>query len=198
MLYKILHRIINPLLLRLLFRVKVRGVENIPPCGGVIICSNHLSNLDPVVLGTVLPRPAYYLARSELFRNRFFGRLLTILHAIPIHQKGLFRKTFKRAGELLGRGEVLVVYPEGTRSKDGTFGRAKGGVGILLSATRVPVIPARIIGSNRALPPGALFIRPYLIEVRFGKPIHIEIPPSPSNEIYREIGETIMTAIKEL
>lgn len=198
MLYSILHRI-SPLLLRVLFRLRVKGIENIPSNGGFILCSNHLSNLDPVILGTALPRPAYYVAKDSLFRNPIFARVITILHAIPIQEKGLFRKTFKRAEELLLRGEALLIYPEGTRSKDGSLGRAKGGVGMLVSTLReIPVIPARIIGSNRALPPGALFIRPYQIEVRFGRPIHFEIPSSPSRATYQEIANTIMAAIGKL
>lgn len=198
MLYNIIHKI-NRLLFKLFFRLKVKGVKNIPPEGGVLVCSNHLSNLDPVILGTALPRSAHYLAKGGLFRNPLFGRFLTLMHAFPIHREGFPRQAFKIAQSLLSRNEILILYPEGTRSRNGKLGPAKGGVGMLVAGIgNIPVIPAKIIGTNKALPPGGLFIRPCPIEVRFGKPLHFEVPSHPSKETYREIARTIMAAIGEL
>lgn len=198
MLYNVIHKVLR-FLFKLLFRLKIEGAENIPLDGGVLVCSNHLSNLDPVVLGTAIPRSAYYMAKSGLFRNPIFSRLLIIIHAFPIHRGGFSRQAFKKAQDFLNKGEILIVYPEGTRSVDGRFGPAKAGVGMLVAkAGDIPVIPARIIGTNRALPVGGLFIRPYPIEVRFGSPLHFEIPFHPSKGVYQEISESIMTAIKEL
>ncbi|HAV43184.1 TPA: 1-acyl-sn-glycerol-3-phosphate acyltransferase [bacterium] len=198
MLYNIL-RIIVSLLSKLLFRLKIKGRENIPRTGGVLICSNHLSNLDPVIIGAAVPRSLHYMAKWGLFRNPVFGRLITILHAFPIHQRGFCHQAFNKIQNLLESGKAVVLYPEGTRSKDGRLGPAKAGVGMIISKTkRVCVVPARIIGTDRALPVGGLFIRPYPIEIHFGKPLYFETPDPPSKERYMEIAQTIMTRIEKL
>lgn len=196
--YRILHPIAH-LLSILVFRLKVVGVENVPKDEGAIVCANHSSYLDPVILGTALPREAYHMAKDGLFKNPLFARIITLLNAFPIKREGFSRQAFKRVMDLLKKGELVIIYPEGTRSPDGEIRRPRLGVGMIVSlAMDVLVVPARIIGTHRALPVGGLMIRPWRIEVRFGRPIHFKAPSNPTREDYRSIAETIMSKIMEL
>lgn len=198
MIYKAL-RIIGYLLFVLIFRLKVTGLGNVPSNGGAIICANHSSFLDPVILAVALPREVHHMARDTLFRNPIFAKLITALNAFPIKREGFSRKGFRMAKDLLNKGKIIIVYPEGSRSLNGRLGEAKTGIGMLVvMASGIPVIPVRIIGANKALPRGRFFIRPSFIEVRFGRALHFEIPPCPSRETYRKIAKTIMERIGEL
>jgi 1-acyl-sn-glycerol-3-phosphate acyltransferase len=186
----------------LLWRLKVGGIEKIPAEGGFILASNHASYLDPVILGTASPyRRVTFMAKEELFRPPIFGPLIRSMGALPIKRGGVDRNRFQSFGQVLRDQRVgLVVFPEGTRTHDGTLGRARRGVGALCLAAGVPVVPAFIRGSYEVMPRHRMF--PRLrgnIEVRFGNPVEwspgeLEAAGDPSGAL----AALIMKKIEEL
>lgn len=158
----------------LLFDLKVWGVERVPRTGGVLLVANHQSYLDPVLVGVRLQRPVSYMAKSELFRNRFFAVLIRALHAFPVRQgkgdKGAIEETIRR----LHQGYVLNIYPEGSRTEDGTLLPIQRGVALVVRKADVPVVPLVIDGSYDAYPRGHKLFRPYPIRMLFGRPLKTE------------------------
>ncbi len=156
-------------LLRIFFRLKIVGAENIPQKEGCIIVSNHVSFLDPIVIAAVCFRKINFLARESLFKNYFFGKLLRSVNVIPLVRNSSDFKALKRALNNLKEGGVTALFPQGTRG--GNWQRIKGGAGFLAQQANVCIIPAYIKGTDKALPRGAKFIRFYPIAVYFGKRI---------------------------
>jgi len=186
-------RFLSFLFLKLFVRLKARGQEHIPASGGFILASNHASNLDPVVLGVVCTKPLHFMAKEELFRNRFFGWILRSVNAFPLRRHGADTAAIKEAIRRVRRGGGLLIFPEGTRSVDGKLGPALEGVGFLAEKLKCPVIPAYVKGTERALPKGAKFIRPATISVVFGEPIFEE-----RRVAYSDVVFSVMEAIKRL
>lgn len=194
MLYTIL-RFISALLCKIFFRIEVRGKENMPKKGGFILASNHFSYLDPIILGVVSPRKLNYMARHDLFFNRFFGQLLLSLGVFPVKRNSADRPALKQAIKGLSKGRPLLLFPEGTRQGGPNPAPLEplAGVGYLAAKANVPVIPAHIKGTDKALPKGARYIKPAKICVCFGKQINIErgLP-------YQETARLIMAKIRQL
>jgi len=183
-----------------LFRLEVRGVENLPKNGGFIIVSNHVSHLDPPVIASTTMRRVNFLGKMELFKNRWFGEFLRKVHCIPLNRDGIDKTALRIAFKVLNDGGVLGVFPEGTRSLDGKLGPAKGGVSIFAFGTNVPVVPAFISGSALALPPGAHIMRTKKIVVRIGKPFY---PPKDfkkedRKKVYQDFTDKAMQEISKL
>ncbi|MFQ6066460.1 MAG: lysophospholipid acyltransferase family protein [bacterium] len=154
-----------------LFDIKIQGKENIPLKGGAIVASNHLSYLDPIVIGLLVPRKINFMAKRELFENFLFGCFISKLGAFPVRRERLDRKTYQRASGLLKRGKILVLFPEGTRSRGGDLGPLREGTARIAVRTKVPLIPVVIRGTDKALPRGKKMIRLAKIKVRIGKPL---------------------------
>jgi len=192
MLYKIL-KLISIFLFKILFRLKVIGKENIPKKGGFILASNHVSYLDPVTLGVACPRRLNFMAKEELFPNKLVSWFLSSLGAFPVKRESADLSAIKEAIRRLREEEVLVLFPEGSRRFDGDKTEPYSGVGFLVSKVNVPVIPAFIRGTDKALPKKAKFIRLKPISVHFGKQIYFEKGGS-----YFEITNQIMDKIKKL
>ncbi len=115
--------------LSLFYKVKVLGKENIPENGGVLLCCNHISNLDPPLLGAYIRRPIHYMAKQELFDKPILKSLLPKIHAFPV-RRGMSDKQALRTGlKLMKDGKMLGLFPEGTRSKDGQIGKGMAGAG---------------------------------------------------------------------
>lgn len=169
MFYAILRRMFY-VLFRILFRLKIHGERNIPEKDGVIIASNHLSYLDPPILGVAINRRSTFIAKAGLFKIPLLN-LIIKRYSIKVDRSSTRPSTLKRAVEVLRNGGVLIIFPEGGRSLDGNLMSIKRGVGVIAGLTGAPVVPAFIKGSGRALPRGARFIRPAKIEVFFGKPL---------------------------
>jgi 1-acyl-sn-glycerol-3-phosphate acyltransferase len=152
----------------LLFDLKVYGRRNIPRRGGAILAANHQSYLDPVLLGMALSRPLSYMAKSELFKNKFLKWLITSLHAFPVRQGagdvGAMKESIRRVQE----GYLLNIYPEGTRTETGELFPILPGVALVVRRANVPVIPAVIDGAFDAWPPHAKFFRKFPIMVMYG------------------------------
>jgi len=163
MLYAIL-KIIVVFILKVFFRLEVKGKEFIPKNNGFIFASNHLSNLDPVVLGAASPVRIYFLAKEELFRNPLFSSFLKTLGAIPLKRDKPGVSSLKKAINILRDKKPIVIFPQGTR---GYRGIPLEGVGFLCRKSRVPVIAAKITGTDKALPKGKITIKLHPIKVTF-------------------------------
>ena len=166
-LYSVLVIVLSALF-RIFFRMKVHGIENIPRSGGVVIASNHISVLDPPILGVAASRTLHFMAKRELFANTFFGWLIAKLNAFPVQRGAPDRVAIRKALSLLEQGEVLGIFPEGTRSKNGILGTAEPGVAMIAAKAGVPIIPAAIFGANQIGKTGLL---PPKFSVIFGTPI---------------------------
>ncbi|MEW6675531.1 MAG: AMP-binding protein [Nitrospirota bacterium] len=164
------------ILLRISFRLKVKGLENLPEKGPYIITPNHTSYIDGFGVVTALPsksfRYLYSLGFQRYFTGRFKESFARLSHVIPIDRETYLNKAFQMAAYVLRNGKSLLIFPEGGRSYDGEIMEFKRGVGILSLELNVPVIPAYIKGSFEALPRGAIWPKFTEIKITFGKPLY--------------------------
>lgn len=186
MLYKVAKFIVACILFPL-YRIKVVGKENIPSKGAVLICSNHISNLDPPVVGITTKRDIYFMAKDELFKG-IFGALLKGIHAFPVKRGLADRNALRKGLELLKEGNVVGLFPEGTRSKTGEVGKALAGAGFFALRSEAYVVPCAIIG------PYKRFSR---LTVVYGKPIDMEHYRT-SKASAKDVADLIMDEIKKL
>ena len=161
------------IILRYLYKLEVKGLENIPKEGPAIIAPNHRSSLDVLA---ILPRPIKALGKIERFRYPIFGRFAKYLGGIPVKREQVDLSAIRGAFEALKNGNILLIFPEGTRiGVKKKIGEAKRGVAYLASRTKVPVIPTAIIGADKIWPPEKKI--PHLkgkVKVIFGNPIYYE------------------------
>ncbi len=181
--------------------VVVKGKENIPPEGGVLIAANHISYLDPPLVGSVTPRRVTFMARKGLFDIPVIGWMIKSA-AFPVDRERTRPSTIKETVRRLKGGEIIVIFPEGRRSDTGELMEAKRGVGMIVSLSRVPVVPALIVGSDRALPVDAKWLKRARIMVEFGKPIEYtsiaDSEKASSQELQEKISRHIMSVIREM
>ncbi|MBQ8133938.1 MAG: 1-acyl-sn-glycerol-3-phosphate acyltransferase [Clostridia bacterium] len=179
---------------KLLFFYKVNGKENVPDEGSYIICSNHMSNYDPVLLAITQKRQINYMAKAELFKNPFFGWIIRHLGAFPVHRGAGDGKAINEAENVLKEGKILGIFIEGTRSKTGEFLRPKSGAAIIAQKMNVPVIPVCITPKNKKI---TIFQR---VTISWGRPITPEQLNlgNGGGEAYRAASRQIMGEIKKL
>lgn len=161
-------------LFKILFRWQVYGIEHIPLTGGAILAVNHASALDPPLGGVGLPRKIWYLGRASLIRNGFVDFILKCQHMVPITRGEADLGAMKRIIDLIKSGEIVLMFPEGTRSVDGSLGPGREGIGVFVRHAKADVIPCYISGSWRALPKGAIFPHPCKIRIAYGPVIRYE------------------------
>jgi len=195
MLYGILRPLIH-VALRCLFRFRAIGLDNVPREGAVLLASNHVSALDPPVVGAAAPRPLQYMAKVELFRVPLLGGLVRRLNAYPVERDGADAGALRHALLLLREGKALLVFPEGTRGSEGTLQRGRPGAGMLAARSEAPVVPVYVEGTGRVLPRGASRPRRGRITVRYGAPLRFERGHGKNR--YQEISDQIMAAIGRL
>lgn len=172
-LWKCLQVIVRPLAF-FLFDLKVYGREHIPAQGGVLIVSNHQSLLDPILLPLRLGRPLNYIAKSELFRNRFFAWFLrSILNAFPVRQGQGDVRAVKETIMRLQEGHLMNIYPEGARTEDGEIAPLQRGVALIVERAQVAVVPAVIVGAFEAWPIHRKFFRRRPVRIQFGPPMNL-------------------------
>jgi glycerol-3-phosphate dehydrogenase (NAD(P)+) len=174
------------------FRLRRLGREHIPD-GGVVLAANHRSFLDPFAIGICLPRPTYFVAKQEMFRNPILGWLLNCIGAFPIRRGEADEESMKTALELLHRGDAVVIFPEGTRIRAGSLARPKRGVGRLALQSGAPVVPIAITGSERAR--AGWRIRPVKVHMRFGPPLTFPRVEHPSPFLAGEVTERIWPCV---
>lgn len=168
------------LIARLLIAVgrgmRVEGRENVPDQGPILVTPNHISDSDPALVGMTLPRPAYFMAKSELFAVPVFGPLLRFLRGFPVKRGQPDRSALRKAEELLKASEALVVFPEGQLSETGALQPLNPGVVLIAMRSGAPVLPVGLIGTDALLPYGKLIPKPAgrRIVVRYGRPIPVE------------------------
>jgi 1-acyl-sn-glycerol-3-phosphate acyltransferase len=180
----------------LLFDLKSFGRENVPKKGGVLLVANHQSYLDPVLVAVHLYRPVSFLAKSELFDNRYFGWLIRLLLAFPVKQGtgdvGAVKEVIRRLQE----GYALNIYPEGSRTENGEIGPMEKGVALVIRRAGVPVVPVAIDGSFEAWPKGRKIFRPHAIKVKYGKAMDFD--GKKGEEIVRELERELKELLAEL
>ena len=186
--------------LRLFHRLEPVGAENVPEEGGYLLVANHASFLDPPIVGCPLRRRMHSLAKSELFKIFLFGPLIHAVHAHPVHRGAPDRAAIRTCAELMCSGQLLVIFPEGTRTRDGHLQRAKPGVGMIASRAGAPCIPAYIDGAFRCWPRTRLLPRPGKIRIYYGKPFALPAQDEgkPSKEYYQQCADEMMRKIDEL
>jgi len=175
---------------------KVIGSENVPEKGGVIVAANHASYLDPPVIGAALKRQATFMAREGLFKIPLLGAFVGTF-SFPVRRGRPQPSSIKEAVKRLKRGELIVMFPEGSRSVDGRLLDAKRGVGVIAAISRTPVVPTFIEGTKKALPVGTIFLRPAKITVKFGKPLVIDKEET-DRHFQERVNKDIMKTISRL
>ena len=170
MLYE-LCRVLARVLGALLWRLEVRGLRNFPRRGGVILASNHQSFLDVLLLGAAAPRPVRYLARRTLWDSRVLGAWMSAVGAIPVTRERAGKDELRGVLDTARAGAVLGLFPEGTRSPDGSVGDLRGGIGFLARRAGVPVVPVLIEGAFEAWPRGRRLPGPGRVRISFGRPV---------------------------
>jgi len=185
--------VLQPLMM-LLFWLRRLGREHIPAEGGVILAPNHRSFLDPWVVGVCLRRPVYFVAKRELFEKRWMGWFLNSLGAFPIRRGESDAEAMETARTLVERGNVLMIFPEGTRHRHGALGEPKRGVGRLALETGAPVVPVAVHGTEKAR--RGIVIRPCKIKVRCGRPLTFPRVDQPSAHLAREVTARIWPCVQ--
>ncbi|PFA70019.1 1-acyl-sn-glycerol-3-phosphate acyltransferase [Bacillus sp. AFS015802] len=148
-----------------LYRIEVKGLEHFPKDDGVLLCSNHIDNLDPPVVGISAPRPVSFMAKEELFSVPVLGKLLPDLRAFPVKRGMSDREALRKGLQVLKQGDVLGLFPEGTRSKTGQIGKGLAGAGFFALRSEAYVVPCAIIGPYKPFKK---------LKVVFGAPIPME------------------------
>ncbi|MCX6356531.1 MAG: lysophospholipid acyltransferase family protein [Candidatus Aureabacteria bacterium] len=193
-------RVIYRFLFKIVFRWEASGIEYVPRTGGAILAVNHSSVVDAPLGGVALERKIWFLGRSSLIKNKFLAFIMNCQHMIPINRGTADVRAIRRIIELLESGEIVLMFPEGTRGVGGRLGPGKGGVGLFVAHARADVIPCYIANSWRAMPRGAIVPRPRKIRILYGPVIRYEeFKDVPVNrDGFRRISEAIMSRIAGL
>ncbi|AJP00916.1 acyl-phosphate glycerol 3-phosphate acyltransferase [Streptomyces cyaneogriseus subsp. noncyanogenus] len=207
MFYLLLKYVLLGPLLRLAFRPRIEGLDHVPSSGAAIVAGNHLSFSDHFLMPAVLKRRITFLAKAEYFtgpglKGRLTAAFFRSAGQIPVDRSG------KEAGQaaireglgVLDRGELLGVYPEGTRSHDGRLYKGKVGVAVMALRAGVPVVPCAMIGTFEAQPPGKVVPRVHPVTIRFGEPLDFSRYAGMEHEkaVLRAVTDEIMSAILSL
>lgn len=179
---------------------RVEGREHVPRSGGLLVCPNHPSTVDPPLVPAYLPRgDSWSMAKSEYFaRPGFTSWLFTRYHAFPVVRHSPDRRALRRAMEVLRGGQALIVYPEGRRVESPGLEAAEPGAGYLAQRLRVPVQPVALVGTRECFPKGARWPRRTPVAVRFGRPFHLLAERDGERVSAQEASDAIMLSIAEL
>ena len=187
-------------------RWRVFHPERVPKSGAVILACNHASILDPPLVGSGLHRECTFLARETLFHVPIVRWLFTHWQAVPIDRDGGGPAGMRRILDALGKGRAVILFPEGTRTRDGQLQPVRSGIGLLTMKSGAPVVPVRVWGTFEAMPKGVHFPRPKRVMVKYGEPMHFRelrdeaknCPKERLKEIYQQIANEIIAAIGKL
>jgi 1-acyl-sn-glycerol-3-phosphate acyltransferase len=197
-------------LFRFVFAVYCRrrafSAEHVPTTGSVILACNHASFLDPFLVGASLHRPVNYLARQTLFRFPGLGALLRSWNTVPVDRDGGSGAGLKAILDRLRAGGAILLFPEGTRSRDGQLQPARAGIGMTVIKSTAPVVPVRVFGTFEAYGRHSRLPRPRRVMVKFGLPMDFQAQRVESQncvkprlrELYQQVADEIMLAIAEL
>ncbi len=186
---------------QMFFRGEADGLENLPETGGYIVAANHASLLDPPIVGQFLPRQVNFFARKTLWKPGFAAWWLDSVGTIPVDRDGgVSLDAIKRVLHALASGNVVIVFPEGTRSRTGELQPPRPGVGLLACKARVPVVPARVFGSFEAFGRAGRLRLGSPVSVVFGRPLSPDEydRPGDGRERYARTAVRIMEAITRI
>lgn len=194
---------------RLYFRLYHRGrvvhAERLPVEGGVILAGNHVSFLDPPLFGAACRREAFFMARDTLFRNRVANWVLRSWNCVPIKREGGDIAAMRAALRMLDEGKAVLMFPEGTRSRDGQLQEGRAGIGMIAAKANTTIVPLRIFGADKAMPRGTSLPRPARLTIVFGEPFRYPLPANfdqlrgdDLKRLYLEISREIMRRIGAL
>jgi 1-acyl-sn-glycerol-3-phosphate acyltransferase len=175
------------------FRMQRIGREHLPRSGPLLLAANHRSFLDPFVIGTLVRRPVYYMAKRELFEPRLQALLLNCLGAFPVERGTGDDDAMATARAILARGDCVVVFPEGTRVRPGPLGSPRRGVGRLVLETGVPVAPVAVIGTEGVR--RGLRVRPRKVRLRVGRPLRFPTAGHSSPALATGVTERIWACV---
>ncbi|MHB1253866.1 MAG: lysophospholipid acyltransferase family protein [Candidatus Humimicrobiaceae bacterium] len=202
-LYRLLQLIFIPFL-KLVYRVEVINQKKSSsiPNGGLVLCCNHISALDPIVLCSFFPRPVYFMSKIELFRNKFVRAILGFVNSFPVNRSGVGRTSIAKAAEVLKAGSVFGIFPEGHRSIDGEIGDTRRGVGLVAYLGKAPILPIAIYNSKKD-PRKNINKKKYLflkVKIVFGELIDTKaiLSKYPKKEAIAIISDLVMDEIKML
>lgn len=194
------------LFFRLFNRYRAFNPERVPATGPVILAANHASFYDPPLVGSCLHREINYLARESLFRFPVLGHILRSVNAIPVDRDGGGAAGLKGILDRLKRGGGIILFPEGTRTRDGRLQRGRSGIGLTVIKSTAPVVPTRVFGTFVAMNRHARFPKPCRVEVKFGRPLDFAALRAEARHcskdrlkgIYQEVADELMRAIAAL
>src|SRR3954451_19394710 len=191
--YWVVRAVLQPFL-QVYFRMTRVGREHVPKDGPVILAANHRSFLDPFIIGVCVRRPIYFVAKRELFERRWQGWILNALGAFPIRRGESDAESMETALEILRRGDVVVIFPEGTRIRTGSLGKAKRGVGRMALQSGAPGVPVAGHGTGDAR--RGWRIRPVKVKVRMGRPLTFPRVEEPSPSLASEVTARIWPCVE--
>jgi len=188
------------LIFKIFWKIDVVGIENVPKEGGLILASNHVSYLDPIVLAISMKRKICFIAKKEAFNNIFGSIILTHLNAFPVDRGKIDIRSLKKSLDILQEKKVLGIFPEGTRSLNGELQELKLGIIKIAMKTEVPILPVGIIGTHKIYSHGKVFptLFKYSITVCYG-PLQYFDKGKIGDKIYQKEALNILSQkIKEL
>lgn len=188
------------------FRARMYNAERVPETGPVIIASNHASFLDPPLVGSCLHRGISYLARETLFRYPGIGWLLRNWDAVPVDREGGGAAGLKAILDRLLKGGGIILFPEGTRTRDGKLQPARSGIGLVVIKSTAPIVPVRVFGTYEAFGKHVRIPLPHQLTVKFGRPMDFAALRTEARscskarlkQIYQQVADEIMAAIAKL
>jgi 1-acyl-sn-glycerol-3-phosphate acyltransferase len=174
---------------KLYFRLRVEGLENLPKTGGAVLASNHQSFLDILIIGGCMPRHVSFVARDTLADWRWLAFVMRQCGVVLVRRGTSDRKALRAMADHLDKEDMVVIYPEGTRTRDGSLQEFKGGALLAARMAGVPLVPCGIRGAFEAWPRGRTIPFPKKIAIRVGRPIDSSLP---------DAQERLVAAVKEL
>lgn len=188
------------------FGCRAAGWERVPPNGPLIFAANHASYFDPPLVGACCARPISYFGRESLFSNRLGNWILRSVGAVPLDRDGASGKGLKTIIDRLQSGDAIILFPEGTRTRDGALQPARAGIGLIALKSGAPVVPVRVFGTYEAFGRHRRWPRPRRVAVHYGEPLRFEAQRAESatadrarvKVLYQEVADAIMAAIQGL
>ena len=180
------------------FRLKTHGRDNVPREGAAILAANHASFLDPILVGICARRPVRFLVANDFYRSPRLHIALRWLGAIPVGGDAGMVRSFRHIGEVIRRGGLLGIFPEGGITRDGSMRPFRAGASVLALRMGVPLIPIHLGGTFEALPRYAKWPRFVPVTVRIGSPIPVAARRNPSSEEIADVSESLRSAVAAL
>jgi 1-acyl-sn-glycerol-3-phosphate acyltransferase len=184
----------------------VYNPERVPLTGPVILAPNHASYIDPPLVGSGVRRQISFLARDNIFHVPILAAILRSWKVVPVDRDGGTGRGLKQIMQRLEQGGVIILFPEGTRSRHGELNPARSGIGLTVIKSGAPVVPARVFGTHDAYGPHRLVPRPRPVAVKYGRPMMFESLRAEAEtcskqrvkEIYQQVADEIMAEIARL